>query len=389
MLSEGFTQPISDKEEIILPPLGTQAKPDIVETEPHHGIFSEDFMDFDRNLWMTLGDGDGYQEYYSRKNGVKRSIGWGQLKLLLTEIQFLTLYWDPILVPKPKVVYVGAADGTHIPILAELFPTITFHLYDPREFNKSVKDPSMATRIIIEEGSDPDNKGFFTDDECKKWENREDVFFICDIRAREYSVRDLAGKEERDAQNKENEKIVWENMEQQQNWVKIIKPVQAQLKFRLPYTYDFIMEEGPTRKYLDGIIYRQPWALPTSTETRLVVLKPIKGQYIIKDWDLIKYQEVCFYHNTQVREKFKFYNPYSPNEKKVAIKFGLSEDFDSIMTYQIIKDYLGRYYDKDDPKFAQYLLSDIFLKLGGPKNDIKTRRAKYAAFRKKEDQTEE
>ena len=36
--------------------------------------------------------------------------------------------------PEGLCVYVGAAPGTHITFLCEMFPRITFHLYDPRDF---------------------------------------------------------------------------------------------------------------------------------------------------------------------------------------------------------------------------------------------------------------
>jgi hypothetical protein len=58
-------------------------------------------------------------------------VHWGQRKLLLSEIEFLTHYAEPGI----TVVYAGAAPGTHIPYLAGLFPGVSFVLVDPNKFN--------------------------------------------------------------------------------------------------------------------------------------------------------------------------------------------------------------------------------------------------------------
>ena len=60
---------------------------------------------------------------------------WNQLKTLLTEIQFLNVAWSNVLHPKPVLVYVGAAPGSHIYPLVQLFPWFEYHLYDTGEFD--------------------------------------------------------------------------------------------------------------------------------------------------------------------------------------------------------------------------------------------------------------
>ena len=46
-------------------------------------------------------------EYRSRRDDVKTSIHWGQRKLLYSEIEFFTLYWDERVIPNPLCVYAG------------------------------------------------------------------------------------------------------------------------------------------------------------------------------------------------------------------------------------------------------------------------------------------
>jgi hypothetical protein len=69
------------------------------------------------------------------------------------------MYWDPIALPNPLCLYAGAGPGTHITILSMLFPSFTFHLYDPRNFN---------IKIFQE---------YFTDEITNNYSGRSDVFF--------------------------------------------------------------------------------------------------------------------------------------------------------------------------------------------------------------------
>jgi len=78
---------------------------------------------------------DPKAEYRRRFTDGKSVIHWGQRKLLLSEIEFLTHYSDL----STLVVYAGAAPGSHITMLADMFPKHNFILYDPNDF-----DPILA-----------------------------------------------------------------------------------------------------------------------------------------------------------------------------------------------------------------------------------------------------
>ena len=82
-------------------------------------------------------------------------------------------------------------------------------------------------------------KQFFTNETATQWAGRNDVYFMCDIRQLTYNrEEDLTEDVKR-----RNEDIVWGDMLSQQEWVKIIKPVKSFLKFRLPYSWDFIQKD--------------------------------------------------------------------------------------------------------------------------------------------------
>src|SRR5690606_11262993 len=108
------------------------------------------FKDFLGGENLTIGDNDP-QLPYNNKNTKKTSVHFGQLKLLMSEIEFLTFYWNPS-IKNPIVVYIGAAPGTHLDMLSKMFPSFEFHLYDKLEL-PIIFDPILRNnpKITIHE----------------------------------------------------------------------------------------------------------------------------------------------------------------------------------------------------------------------------------------------
>ena len=79
--------------------------------------------------------------YKRRMREVKTVIHWGQRKLLMSEIEFLTLYSSS----SQMVVYAGAAPGTHIAFLSDMFPHLHFYCVDPAPF--TVKETEKITTV--------------------------------------------------------------------------------------------------------------------------------------------------------------------------------------------------------------------------------------------------
>ena len=261
---------------------------------------------------ILLQKKDKRKVYHRRTNTEKTAIPWGQRKLLLSEITFLTLYLDLEKIPNPKIVYAGAAPGKHFSKLSEMFPECEFFLWDPANFHLKETDKIH----IFQE--------YFTNKTAKKWENRDDVYFISDIRTGDYTT----------APNPvENEKNIMKDMYMQQEWHEIIKPIKSLLKFRLPYSG---LGLDSHMKYLDGVVYKQQWAPQTSTETRLVPHTPI----IYKEWDSIEYEEQLFHFNTEIREHDRFRNIFDPKNPNKAINEELSNEYDSMAEVYILSRYL-------------------------------------------------
>lgn len=141
------------------------------------------------HCWQVSQPGSGYQEHsdfafnrvlspdtprlpYRRRRGEEKTvIHWGQRKLLMSEIEFLTLHHER----GDVVVYAGAAPGTHMDYLADLFPGVSrFVLVDPAPFTVH---PSDRIQII---------NGLFTNelaDELRERFGSTRILFISDVRS--------------------------------------------------------------------------------------------------------------------------------------------------------------------------------------------------------------
>lgn len=263
-------------------------------------------------------------EYYplSERNEKKNNIHWGQFKLLFNEIAFLNYFYSPSNHPRPIVVYAGAAPGTHIRILVKMFPQILrWYLYDPRDFYLTLEEPEKSKVEI--------HQSLFTNDNAQEFarfaQQGFSVFLISDIRTANYLTMT----------SEENEKAIMDDNNLQMEWVKIINPIFAHLKFRLPY-----FNKYPTRyvEYYDGIILKQPWAPQTSSETRLV----LKADAKVVSYDIKLYEDQLFYFNRVVRERNPFKLPFISYDNADYVTGELLNDFDSMITLQIIADWLTK-----------------------------------------------
>jgi len=200
---------------------------------------------------------------------LKSTIYWGQRKLLLSEIDFLTDFGKK----GDVIIYAGAATGEHIVTLIDMFPEYEYIGVDPRDFSEELQEKSKDNRIKLTL-----IKGYFTDDMAidfsKKYKN---ILFISDIRTEAV------------------DKDIIENMEAQARWHKLIKARKSMLKLRFPFGENKM-------KYLDGEIRFQVWEKNESTETRLIIGKKTKE----KEYDIRKYEGQLYYFNRVTRcQKYK------------------------------------------------------------------------------------
>ena len=272
------------------------------------------FLIFSKDSLYTLGDGDGELDY--KENKSLKQIHWGQLKLLMSEIQALVYYGDTS--NFSEIVYVGAAPGEHLYVLAQMFPQFNYHLYDKQDFDNRLEKLKNITIY----------KKYFEQEDIETWKkSKKKIFFISDIRSLNYQVKN---------KNKA-EQIINQNMDQQQFWFEQIKPYVGLFKFKLPYATSYNSGKKSTKNYLDGIIFRQVFAKKNSSETRLLV----KGLGY-REWNLERYEKKVSYHNNIVREKNTYKNPIDLSNNPVYREKGFMNDYDSVCSAMILKDYLQK-----------------------------------------------
>ena len=222
-----------------------------------------------RPLERVLSDSAPQLVYRRRKGELKTVCHWGQRKLLMSEIEFLTLYARPGVTF--TVVYAGAAPGTHISYLSTLFPDVKFVCVDPAPFTcRETTNIELCT-------------GMFSDSVASRFSDRSKyprVLFVSDIRTADHDEQSEAEVDFR----------IREDMKDQQRWHTIIQPVASMLKFRLSW-------EPGTTEYLDGEVYLPIWGPVSTTESRLVVT----AKDTTRQWDNTKYERQMFYFNTQTR----------------------------------------------------------------------------------------
>lgn len=225
----------------------------------------------------------------------------GQLKLFFTELLFLTKYATD----GDTVLYIGAAPGYHTSKLAELFPKLTFDLWDPRKFEVEQKSNIKVYNH------------FFTNESAINYSQQKlNILLMCDIRTLEI------GKYKK--QIEKMDEIVEDDMTMQARWANIIKPKQAYLKFRLPYGIKNF-------KYLTGTIYLQPYA-PISTEARLLT----NNYTDLIEYDTEKFDEKMAYFNVHVRYNKVTYKKWA----NIMEKYNLLNCWDNALGLHIMYYYL-------------------------------------------------
>lgn len=225
------------------------------------------------------------------------AVNWGQRKLLISEIEFVSEVIRRDITNGGDgqgfiLVYIGAAPGSHIPYLLNLFAIygISAHLWDKIENIDKITIGAGGERInpeieiAPERFRDPtmhgETAGFFTDYVANQYLNAygtsNRLLFVSDIRV---SAR---------------EESIISDMSMQRRWVEIMQPFGSLLKMRLPYP---ISGAQPEYVYLDGDIYTQAWSRNKSSESRLMSFKPY-GQ---KGYNIFDYDASFSYFNTYTR----------------------------------------------------------------------------------------
>ena len=256
-----------------------------------------------------LTDGHPRRAYApSKDTSVSRGLHFGQRKLLLSEVEFLTFMQSvngsetrggsqhSAAVSPPRspnttlpllVVYAGAACGSHLPILFALFPSVHFVLIDPMPFCDAVKGiyatgnsaGTSGSQAAADVGASSGPiveliEGYCDDVLCTRlrttYAGRFRIVLVSDIRS---------GSPSGCASNKEVTAIITRDNELQKGWLLALGARAGMLKFHPPYppqpgTPSDVDDTPVSITYLSGVCLFGVWAPKSSTEVRLVVLAP-------------------------------------------------------------------------------------------------------------------
>jgi len=206
---------------------------------------------------------------YSRQVG-RNVQHLGQLKLLLSEIEFLTPYKYKSI----TLIYAGAAPGIHISCLVRMFPLVHFVLIDP---NKSMMSAMKIDNVTVLECEMTESLAGEL-----KGKYGTNIVFVSDVRVGPTSEREL---------DIDQQRRIHRDMLSQMQWFFILDPLAGIFKFRLPWDME------PSTEYLDGLIYLPVFGRFLTHESRLVVQRGAQ----MKTYNNARYEGQMAFFNQKLR----------------------------------------------------------------------------------------
>ena len=220
----------------------------------------------------------GQREYEEKEDDeTKTARHFGQRKLLMSEIEFLTMHAQF----NDTVVYAGAAPGTHIDFLKGMFTDLhlKYFLIDPgfacvQEHRRPRDCTCIAERFELLGN---------TESSAEFWHGKN-VLFISDIRT------STAGRTP-------SQTDVQSDMNMQLEWVKKMRPRAGMLKFKLPFANTIV-------PYIKGDIHLPIWGRQRTAESRLIFTDKTafdNDTLIEHTYSAGDYEKEMFYFNTTTR----------------------------------------------------------------------------------------
>ena len=326
-------------------------------------------------------------EYVDLKNEPYTVTHWGQFKLLLGEIEFLTPYLH---IPNLSIVYAGSSPGHHLKALVEMMPsTWVWHMFDERpcEVYCSSRDPLLekvcgTASVLYGNGEVPvtpdmeermeairakirdvesgrmymDTRKLAALKSTKviKRETRPNVH-VYEYNINSELARDMfrrcvtRSQSEEDPQlllisdirtpfNRISEQSVLKDMDLQLKLVDDLLPWKATLKFKLPYSDGFSKQTV----YIKGSLRYQPYAPRISHETRLVVGPDLRKMV---SYDIEEYARRMYHYQTRLRTSlYHMDGPVAEPERHphlVGNSIAIDHCYDCTLARKIAEKFLG------------------------------------------------
>ena len=240
-------------------------------------------------------------------------------KFFIARLQVLTRFYKPHSV----ILYVGAANSTFLPLLIELFPTYTWHIYE--DIDLSYK--------LIEEKNVHLYKEKLTIEEGKKWRGKIDVF-ISDYR-RPVQDSTISLKKEDTPLQERVDKMMLEDVMFNIELIRKVSPkIGACLKFRAPVANP---SSSQSINIMKGKILWLPWSSNKSMDGTLVIdAHEIKNNTNMNIY-LATVQNSYATHNRFYRAWGYYTIPNDFCGKKIN---GFCNCFDCVCEFTIISNYI-------------------------------------------------
>lgn len=270
-----------------------------------------------------------------------KSQSWCQRCDLMAGIKFLTRFFplDSVIDKSSKdaVLYIGDGLGKHVELLALLFPQLHFIVHDPKYTKAPPDDITNMTIFAYELGK-------VTDDNLDSYaiEGRK-MLMIVNYRIK--SRRDImeeAGSVENYRQVVDNYRIA-EILAMRRSIFRV-RPYAAMMSIELPYPSKVWKEN--LLVVPEGVLFVPPWDRSGKWNTRCHLMFSVPEYDIVPEM-IVNLREFLgkLWRINEMRSQKLISRPIEPSQKgKPSQKFHLSDNYDSVVEAQILRDYLKKYY---------------------------------------------
>lgn len=280
-----------------------------------------------KNAFLQRDSLKGMQEVKT-----KSSPEWGQLKLLISHLQFLNYEWTNnskhLEMEKPELVYVGAAPGHHITVLAKMWSSFTFHLYDPQPLDERLLQ--MKNVIYY-----PKN---FDDVDMERWRlhslQKKNLYLVFDNRDLRYT---------KDLPQVEKDQLLIADLRFQEKCVSTIKPFRSLLRIKFPSQFEPDEKKSEDEKhfsFFDGIALKHAYCDKNCQDFSLIV----RDVEEVRLWNLEEFSKAFQIHNEFTRQIFYAAENTDTNKRFLCKDLGLKSDFDGMIFYSAVWDYASKFY---------------------------------------------
>lgn len=210
------------------------------------------------------------------------------LKMLCNDVDFLTKKAET----GDKAIYIGGSIGAYVLLLAKMFPTVQFDMYD-HNLSNSVKKAKEESFMPPNLEHKPEN---FSEKVAAQLLLKDGIkgnklLLMSDLRN---ITRNAWGNKGHVAVTDDN---VVNDLHLQENWVQLLRPRSSQIKFKLPY-------HGSVQySYLKGEANTQLFGKHSTSEIRLTVDAPLEEsrEFPRYMYDKQKHEDSMYYHNFVTR----------------------------------------------------------------------------------------